>query len=137
MEPGKDLPVCQRIAELALEQAGTGCPVLAASQDAAAVVGLIRRADAVLGMRLHSLIFAAAQGTPFAGVSYDPTVAGFVDYMGQGLCCTLEEASEERLCAMVDGLLQASGEDFQAAAQRLRALAAENCEEALSLMNKK
>ena len=137
MEPGKDLPVCQRIAELALEQAGTGCPVLAASQDAAAVVGLIRRADAVLGMRLHSLIFAAAQGTPFAGVSYDPKVAGFVDYMGQGLCCTLEEASEERLCAMVDGLLQASGEDFQAAAQRLRALAAENCEEALSLMNKK
>ena len=135
MEPGKDLAVCQRIAELALEQAQVSCPVLAATQDASAVVGLIRRADAVLGMRLHSLIFAAAQGTPFAGVSYDPKVAGFMDYMGQGRCCTLEEADAERLCAMVDGLLQASGEDFRAAAQHLRALAAENCEEALGLIS--
>lgn len=137
MEPGKDLGVCETVAQLALERDGVRCPVLPASLDAPAVVGLIRRADAVLGMRLHALIFAAAQGTPFAGVSYDPKVAGFVDYMGQGLCCSLEEADADRLCAMVDELLRASGEDFRAAAQRLRELAAANCEEALSLMNEK
>ena len=134
MEPGKDLSVCQRIAQIALEQFGVRCPVVTASQDAAAVVGLIRRADGVLGMRLHALIFAAAQGTPFAGVSYDPKVAGFVAYMGQGLCCSLEEADADRLRAMVDALAQADGEQFLAASQRLRALAAENCKEALGLI---
>ena len=135
MEPGKDLNVCERIAQLARERGKVSCALVATSKNSAAVVGLIRRADAVLGMRLHALIFAAAQGTPFAGVSYDPKVSGFVEYMGRGLCCGLEETSAERLCAMVDGLMHASGGDFQAAAQRLRTLAAENCEEALSLLN--
>ncbi len=133
MEPGKDLGVCSRIAELAGQQ-GVSCPVLESSRDAEALVGLIRRAEAVLGMRLHSLIFAAAQGTPFAGVSYDPKVAGFVDYMGQGLCCTLEEADAARLCAMIDQLRLRSGADFQQTAQRLRALAAKNTAAAFALL---
>ncbi len=137
MEPGKDLSVCERVAKLALDRDGVQCPMLAASKDATAVVGLIRRADAVLGMRLHALIFAAAQGTPFAGVSYDPKVSGFVDYMGHGLCCSLKEATADRLRAMVDGLMRASGGDFQETAQRLRTLAGENCEEALGLLNEK
>ena len=137
MEPGKDLRVCEEIAQIVNDREGIRCPVLEASRDAAAVVGLIGRADAVLGMRLHSLIFAAAQGTPFAGVSYDPKVAGFVDYMGQGRWCSLEEADTARLCAMVDGLVQSDGQEFLAAAQRLRALAVENCEEALDLIGVK
>ncbi len=137
IEPKKDRGVCERISALALERGGIDCPVLEAPKDASAVVGLIRRADAVLGMRLHALIFAAAQGTPFAGVSYDPKVAGFVDYIGQGRCCTLEQVDAERLCAMVDDLMQASREETRAAARRLRALAAENCEEALGLLNEK
>ena len=131
MEPTKDRAVCRQIAALAAER-GIEMPVLEAAKDAAMVVGLIRRADAVLGMRLHSLIFAAAQGTPFAGVSYDPKVSGFVDYMGRGLCCSLEEADAPRLCAMIDSLCE--GEDFRAAAQRLRTLAAENTEEAFALL---
>ena len=86
-------------------------------------------------MRLHSLIFAAAQGTPFAGVSYDPKVAGFVDYIGQGLCCPLEEADAERLCSMVDSLCLRDPADFRDAALRLRALAEENAKEAVALLN--
>ena len=78
------------------------------------------------------MIFAAAQGTPFAGVAYDPKVTGFVDYIGRGACCTLDEVDTTRLCAMIDGL-GGSG-DFQADAQRLRALAAQNAEEALLLI---
>lgn len=137
MEPGKDLSICERIAQIAQEREKIPCAVVAASEDSAAVVGLIRRADAVLAMRLHALIFAAAQGTPFAGVSYDPKVSGFVDYMGWGLCCSLEESNADRLRAMVDGLMQFSGGDILAAAQRLRTLAGENCVEALGLLNEK
>ena len=134
MEPAKDRSVCRQIAALTAAE-GLECPIVETSADVGTVVGLIARSEAVLGMRLHSLIFAAAQGTPFAGVSYDPKVAGFVDYIGQGLCCSLDEASADRLRAMVDSLCLCDGEDFRAAAQRLRALAAENTEEALALLN--
>ena len=134
MEPAKDRSVCRQIAALTAAE-GLECPIVETSADVGTVVGLIARAEAVLGMRLHSLIFAAAQGTPFAGVSYDPKVAGFVDYIGQGLCCSLDEVSADRLRAMVDSLCLCDGEDFRAAAQRLRALAAENTEEALALLN--
>ena len=133
MEPVKDLAVCHQIAALSSEQ-GVTCPVLEATEDAGVVVGLIRRASAVLGMRLHALIFAAAQGTPFAGVAYDPKVTGFMDYIGQGLCCALEEADTNRLCSMVDSLRLFDGAEFRAAAQRLRTLAAENAKEALALL---
>ena len=132
MEPGKDRAFCRRIAALAAEE-GVDCPVLDAPEDAGTTVGMIRRAEAVLGMRLHSLIFAAAQGRPFAGVSYDPKVAGFVEYIGQGRCCELAKADPELLRGMVDELCR--GEDFSPAAQRMRALAEENCEIAFALLN--
>ena len=133
MEPAKDRRVCQEIAELAA-QAGVSCPVIEAGEDVTLTVGLIRRAEAVLGMRLHALIFAASQGTPYAGVAYDPKVTGFIEYIGQGLCCDLEEADAPRLRSMVDSLCLSSGQDFRTAAQRLRALAEENAEEAFRLL---
>ncbi len=37
----------------------------------------IASAGFVVGVRLHAVILAAAAGTPFAGISYDPKVQGF------------------------------------------------------------
>lgn len=37
----------------------------------------VAQAGFVVGVRLHAVILAAAAGTPFLGVSYDPKVAGF------------------------------------------------------------
>lgn len=132
MEPRRDGELCRRTAALAARQ-GLDCPVLAEPQSAETVAALIRRADAVLAMRLHALIFAAAQGTPFGGVAYDPKVSGFLDYIGHAPCCALAEASGQRLCAMLDELHQ-NADAFPAAARRLRALAEQNCEEALALI---
>ena len=133
MEPAKDRTVCRQIAELIRSQ-GVACPAVDAPEDAKLVMGLIKRSAAVLGMRLHSLIFAAAQGTPFAGVAYDPKVPGFVDYMGGGLCCGMEEADAKRLCAMVDALCKPV--DLEPAAARMRELAARNTEAALELLRR-
>lgn len=42
-----------------------------------AVKGVIARSSLVIGMRLHSLIFAASEGVPFIPIVYDPKVSSF------------------------------------------------------------
>lgn len=49
------------------------------------MLGLTSRMQAVISMRLHGLIFAAGQGVPLVGITYDPKVSGFLSYMGQEL----------------------------------------------------
>jgi polysaccharide pyruvyl transferase WcaK-like protein len=41
------------------------------------VLGLVGKCDLMVGMRLHSLIFAASRGVPFVPVSYDPKIDEF------------------------------------------------------------
>ena len=131
MEPSKDRALCQELA--ALVEKEVPCRTIDAPDDAHLVVGLIRSADCVLGMRLHSLIFAAASGIPFSGIAYDPKVSGFMDYVGQGMCCELSEVSEPMLRTMIDRMLS-QADRFRNAAGQLRALAEENCRVAFSLI---
>lgn len=46
------------------------------------VAGLLGEMEAVIGMRLHSLILAAARGVPVVSVDYDPKIQGFMEYAG-------------------------------------------------------
>ena len=40
---------------------------------------ILNQSRLVVGLRLHSLIIAASQGTPFIGVSYDPKIDSFLN----------------------------------------------------------
>ncbi len=60
--------------------------------EAMAVLG---RMSLVFGLRLHSLILAAAQGVPVVGVDYDPKIRGFMQLVGQGdLVCGIDDPHE-------------------------------------------
>jgi len=45
-------------------------------------IALISNFDLMVGMRLHSLIFAAGREIPFAGISYDPKIDAFLKLFG-------------------------------------------------------
>lgn len=121
MEPKRDRPVCEQLSSL-LQAKGISAAVLDAPADASLCVAVVQRASAVLSMRLHTLIFAAGQGVPCAGIVYDPKVSGFLQSLGNRNLCSLEEADESRLLSMIDALFIPA----EASAETLRASAAEN-----------
>jgi len=47
------------------------------------LLGVIAGAEFVIGMRLHTLIYAASAGVPVIGLVYDPKVSAFMDDMQQ------------------------------------------------------
>ena len=77
---------------------------------AALSIGVMSRMQAVLSMRLHGLVFAAGQGVPLAGVSYDPKVRAFLDYIEQDNYVELEDADAKNMCAMIDRAISLSGQ---------------------------
>lgn len=130
LEPGKDQQITQAVAEQ------IRCPhiVLPPAKDGATICAIIRDMRLVVSMRLHALIFAAGQGTPAVGISYDPKVQSFMDYMGQKHCISLDDVTENILEKSIDGAL--SGEEDQGQMlERLRTLAAQNDELAWKLLN--
>ena len=106
--------------------------MLDAPEDVALCVGIVQHAKAVLSMRLHTLIFAAGQGIPCAGIVYDPKVSGFMDALNTQNFCMLEQADTEHLCALVDALIASDG----VSAANLRNMAKENVKQAFALLEK-
>lgn len=64
------------------EAFGSGI-VLPDSGSVRTVKGLLGRCKLVVGMRLHSLIFAASEGIPFVPLVYDPKVESFAASVNQ------------------------------------------------------
>ena len=66
------------------------------------VLGLIGSLDLIIGMRLHSLIFAASAGIPSTGISYDPKVRAFCD--DAGIPCIDPDFSQKVFLEKIEGL---------------------------------
>lgn len=73
----------------------------------------------MLSMRLHGLVFALRDGTPAAGVSYDPKVSAFCGEAGLPWT-ELQTADAEALCRLIDEAIQLDTEALSAAAETLR-----------------
>jgi polysaccharide pyruvyl transferase CsaB len=65
------------VAEQIVSRMKTTSTVLRSTELPSDVLGAIGELDALVGIRLHSTIFAAIQGIPFIPVSYDPKVSEF------------------------------------------------------------
>lgn len=84
MQGMHDMDICRRIAE---EISGS---VVYTPTDAAELIGILSRAEFVVGMRLHSIIFASSAGVPVIGLSYDPKVKSLMRELGQEFIVALD-----------------------------------------------
>ncbi len=63
----------------------------------------IASCELIIGMRLHSLILAAANGVPSVALSYDPKVNAFMEMTGQGdMIYDLSDNDPEKLAGMIE-----------------------------------
>jgi len=92
-----------------LQVEGVPCRVVDHPYPVEVVIGLLGRMRTVVAMRLHALIFAASQGVPIVGVSYDVKVEGFMRSVESDSWLLLEELDVSRLSALIDGALEGQG----------------------------
>lgn len=76
--------------------------MLSAPADEKLIIGMMKKMQVVVSMRLHALIFASSVAAPLVAVSYDPKVTGFMHYIGQKHCVYFEDVTAENLCALID-----------------------------------
>ncbi len=117
LEPSRDTET----ARAAAKRVKAPVVVLPPMTDAAALSGLMGKMELVMAMRLHALVFACAQETRVAAISYDPKVSGFMDYLGSENCVPLEAATEEALRQMLDQAM--SSGSFASQTEKLKELA--------------
>ena len=128
-----DGKAAERVTEL---MGDTPCVILRSPMSSGMTIGVMSRMTVVVSMRLHGLIFAAGQGVPLVGISYDPKVAAFMDYIGQGPCMKLDEVRAETLISAIDRAAAQSGDrdERREAAEKLRETEQENVRAAESLL---
>ncbi|MGN1122254.1 MAG: polysaccharide pyruvyl transferase CsaB [Eubacteriales bacterium] len=102
------------------------------------MIGLAACAEVVLGMRLHTLIYAAGAAVPVIGVVYDRKIPGFLDYIGQTRQLDASDIDVKKACAYIDEISadrDAVRTALAAQKQRLTELADENARVAVQLLS--
>ena len=102
MQLTKDEPISRSIAN----RMETPSSLLNIRMGVGDVISVMAAADLCIGMRLHSLIYSAIGNVPVIGISYDPKIKSFMDYMNQKLCIDVTETSEKTGQAAVDALFK-------------------------------
>lgn len=98
MQPEKDRGITKKIQEIMKEK--SFC--LEDRNEIKDITAVISKAEFCIGMRLHSLIYAADAGVPVIGLVYDAKVAGFMDYIKQRYYLDADDLTSDKLIKMAD-----------------------------------
>ena len=99
------------------------------------LLGFIQRLTLMIGMRLHSLIYASNQMVPVLGLVYEPKVDAFLKEVSQPSAGTPLNMDCQKVYRILDDLWEnreAMREKLKDARERLVVLAKENVDVALS-----
>jgi len=132
----EDLGISKRISEFT----GSGnCWTLKGKYSVEEIMGVIRETEMMAAMRLHSLIYAATQGVPVAGLVYDPKVKGFLDEMDLDHYLDVENITADGFYDLVSEVWvekETIRSSIDSHKERLEKLALENVMQAYSLIGR-
>jgi polysaccharide pyruvyl transferase WcaK-like protein len=85
MQTMQDGEICRYFMEKYNERMrGKGrAALLYTPENAPELIGVLSKAEFVIGMRLHAIIFASSAEVPVVGLEYDPKVASMMKALGQ------------------------------------------------------
>lgn len=98
MQPARDTAINESVAKAMKNKSHIITAPLTASQ----IMGIIDKSEFVIGMRLHTLIYAAKCKTPAIGLVYDPKITSIMDYMGQDYKIPVESPNPLTLKRYID-----------------------------------
>lgn len=86
------------------------------------MLSLIGNLDLLVGVRLHSLIYAAVCGVPMIGISYDPKIDAFLSSISRKSVSSTKDFTLEKFQDAVRDTLENREEILRETAQRVSAL---------------
>ncbi len=135
MQQQKDTALARQIMDKLQTQ---GC-LLQADMEIPALLSVFGEMTLCIGMRLHSLIYAAAQEVPVIGLVYDPKITGVMDYMEQRRYLPAENLAPGQLEKLIDGCMEQYDQcraELKKNVALLREKAEENARFAVELLDK-
>jgi len=95
----EDLPISNTL----LNKVNNGrCFVVKDKYSVEDTMGIIKRLEMIIAMRLHSLIYAATQLVPMIGIVYDPKIEGFLKSINVDRMFTVEGVNYSQLVEDID-----------------------------------
>ncbi|SCY48921.1 polysaccharide pyruvyl transferase CsaB [Alkaliphilus peptidifermentans] len=83
------------------------------------ILSIISRFDLLIGMRLHSLVFAAIALVPMVGLEYDPKINSFLKIAGQQSGGNVKDLDFIHLCTTIEGVLN-NKESYSGKLQKIK-----------------
>lgn len=127
-----DLPACLQVAK----DSGLPYCILPRTDDVELDMALVHQMKLVVGMRLHSLLYAVCSGVPAVGISYDPKVSCCAQYLGFRSIDFDAFAVELLMQAIDEALADGSAETVEQRLKDVRQAERLNLEAAQSLLEK-
>ncbi|MCF8011506.1 MAG: polysaccharide pyruvyl transferase CsaB [Clostridiales bacterium] len=127
-QPG-DLQVSQEIAGMMKHESF----VLKRACSVQEKLSVFKNLDLLVGMRLHSLIFAAVLGVSPVGISYDPKVKNFLSCLDLEPAGTTCDLNKKELCDKIDSALSLERQELMQKVEPLKKLARRAAEAAFNI----
>lgn len=135
MQMERDLAISQSVAA----RMKTDAAVINKRYSVQEIMSVISNMDICIGMRLHSLIYAAVSAIPLIGLVYDPKVSSFMEHTHQKLFAGVKELDEKTLTGLIDKCMESYDEtvaDLKANQKELKEQALINARLAIELYEK-
>ena len=133
MKQSDDLPLCRKI----MNMVNIPSYVIDKEYPANVLMGIIKNCRLILGMRLHSLIYATAVSVPVIGLVYDPKISGFLNYVNQSRTTKVYNVDENLINEYIDEIISTEDkikQELKESTEKLKKLALKNAELTVELL---